>query len=144
VPEHNPSWRLFTLDEANALLPRLSRLLDQIQDKYRALKGEVADGEPGETLEQRIRARADDPVIRELLHTINEIICEVESYGCHFKGAELGLVDFPSVLNSEVVYLCWQHGEPEIAWWHGVDENFSGRRPIDPGPEDHAPRCHLN
>ena len=48
-----------------------------------------------------------------------------------FKGYDLGLVDFPSLLNERTIYLCWQRGEPDVGFWHELDGGFAGRRPID-------------
>ena len=46
---------------------------------------------------------------------------------------QLGLIDFPAELDGEIVYLCWQFGEPEVAFWHRIEDGFAGRRPL-PGP----------
>ena len=43
---------------------------------------------------------------------------------------QLGLVDFPAERDGELVYLCWQFGEPEVAFWHGIDDGFAGRQPL--------------
>jgi len=51
--------------------------------------------------------------------------------GCLVKDLEKGLVDFPTLFRGEEVYLCWKLDEPSIQFWHGVDEGFAGRKPID-------------
>jgi hypothetical protein len=51
--------------------------------------------------------------------------------GCILKDINTGLVDFPTVRKGREVFLCWQHGEPEIAFWHDVDAGFAGRQPLD-------------
>jgi hypothetical protein len=59
--------------------------------------------------------------------------------GCLVKDLDVGLLDFPSVINNEEVYLCWKLGEERIRYYHRQDEGYSGRKPIDPrdlGPGD--------
>jgi hypothetical protein len=56
---------------------------------------------------------------------------EVQEMGCLVKDLDMGLVDFPTTFRGEEVYLCWKLGEEEIAFWHGVDEGFRGRKAID-------------
>lgn len=51
--------------------------------------------------------------------------------GVQVKDLEMGLVDFPTVYRGRDVLLCWKMGEPDIAWWHGAEEGFFGRKPID-------------
>jgi hypothetical protein len=55
---------------------------------------------------------------------------EIEELGGVFKDLELGLVDFPTQIGGECVYLCWQYGEKAIGYWHGMDDGFTGRRPL--------------
>ena len=49
------------------------------------------------------------------------------------KDLDRGLVDFPALRDGEEVLLCWQVGEGEVAYWHGLEEGFAGRKPLDPG-----------
>jgi len=55
----------------------------------------------------------------------------VQEIGCLIKDIDVGLVDFPTSLRGVEVYLCWKLGESGISFWHGVDEGFRGRKPID-------------
>jgi hypothetical protein len=48
------------------------------------------------------------------------------------KDADTGLVDFPAQVAGAEAFLCWRLGEDEIAYWHGIDEGFPGRKPLDP------------
>ena len=68
---------------------------------------------------------------------IREAIDEVQEYGCVIKDLDIGLLDFPTVFRGQEVYLCWKLGEPSINWWHGTDEGFAGRKPIDQDFRDH-------
>jgi hypothetical protein len=80
------------------------------------------------TTAEVLRVRPDlAPQVRE----IEGGVVEVERLGCQFKGLDLGLVDFPAELDGAPVLLCWQYGEKEVAFWHGADEGFAGRRALN-------------
>ena len=127
----------FRLEEANAIVPRLQLLMERLQRAALALHEEmvalaeslsipVADLTTEELLRRRPAARALVAELEEVVHTIEES-------GAVLKDVQLGLVDFPAEQNGETIYLCWQFGEPEIAYWHRTDEGFAGRQPL-PGP----------
>ena len=64
---------------------------------------------------------------------------KILSTGCVIKDLEIGLLDFPAVINNEEVYLCWKVGEDRIRYYHRQDEGYAGRKPLDPrdlGPGD--------
>jgi hypothetical protein len=63
---------------------------------------------------------------------IRETLAKIEQTGCVVKDLDIGLVDFPSVVNDEQVYLCWKLGEERIGYWHRMDEGFAGRKPLGP------------
>ena len=61
------------------------------------------------------------------------------STGCVIKDLDVGLLDFPAIIDNEEVYLCWKLGEDRIRFYHRQNEGFSGRKPLDPrdlGPGD--------
>ena len=65
------------------------------------------------------------------LYEIGKITTELNDIGIELKDYTRGLIDFPSLRNDRIVYLCWQLGEEEsIAWWHETDAGFSGRQPL--------------
>jgi hypothetical protein len=68
---------------------------------------------------------------------LRAVIEEVQDFGCVVKDLDTGLVDFPTLLRGVEVYLCWKLGEAKIAFWHGVDEGFRGRKAIDQDFLDH-------
>jgi hypothetical protein len=135
----------FTLAEAQRLIPELSRLLRQALDA----KTEYQDAEQAiHEFSERVmmmggvmvdrdraltsRARRDDAASR-----LREGIEAVLGTGCLVKDLDIGLVDFPTLFRGTEVYLCWRLGESGIAFWHGVDEGFRGRKPIDQDFLDH-------
>ncbi len=62
---------------------------------------------------------------------LNAVIEEIHEFGCQVKDLDIGLIDFPTLYNGQVVLLCWKLGEVGIHFWHGVEEGFRGRKPVD-------------
>ncbi len=133
--------KLFTLEEANSLLPRLEPLIWRLAIRrqelrehqeplaeFRALASRSGGALPGSRY-----ARAKEESAR-LLAEIHDGVRQVEDLGCVIKDLDLGLVDFLARRGREQVYLCWRLGEPEIRHWHGLHEGFAGRRPLGDDP----------
>jgi hypothetical protein len=126
--------RLFTVIEANDLLPKLRPLVEQVLENIRRLKGasesvirrEGLDPEAS-NLMNRLR---DDGEIAKLIGQVKGCVDEINGYGCICKGVEQGLIDFPCLLGAEVVFLCWQIGEPSIGYWHRIEDGFAGRKAL--------------
>jgi hypothetical protein len=125
----------FTVDEANATLPYVRRIVQDIVAEYEQWRDAiyryevVAAGntaETGETAEQVVLREEVDAIAQR----INEYINELAGVGCVFKGFEGGLVDFHSQLAGRDVYLCWKLGEPRVEHWHELEAGFSARQPI--------------
>jgi len=131
--------RHFRLEEAERLLPDVERALrDALFQKteYEAAEGELrrsmdkirmAGGSrvsPGPFL--ALRARKDAAT-----SALTAAVEKVEELGAQIKDLEIGLIDFPALYKGREVLLCWKLGEDRIAFWHGVDEGFRGRKPID-------------
>ena len=68
---------------------------------------------------------------------LRSVIEEVQEIGCLIKDLDIGLIDFPTTYHGNEVYLCWKLGESGIEYWHGIDEGFRGRKPIDQDFLDH-------
>jgi hypothetical protein len=68
-----------------------------------------------------------DQAAQELMKVVEAI----QETGCVVKDLEVGLVDFPTLLRGQEVYLCWKLGEEHIGYWHGLEEGFAGRKPLD-------------
>jgi hypothetical protein len=134
IPPLVKTEKTFRLEEANAIVPRLQILMERLQRGALRLHEEMSDlarvtgVEPAAlSAEHLLRER---PAARVLVEELDSIVHEIEESGAHLKDVELGLVDFPAERDGEIVYLCWQFGEPEIAFWHRVDEGFAGRQPL--------------
>jgi hypothetical protein len=126
--------KLFRLDEANAFVPRLEALVSRLQrgaldlqEEMIRLASESAVAVVDVTAEDLVRRR---PAARVLIEELDGIVREIEASGAHLKDVQLGLVDFPTERDGEIIYLCWQSGEPEVAFWHRTDEGFAGRQPL--------------
>ena len=130
--------RIFTLSEANALLPRLNvilarqmRLLEEIDADVEALKsrGVSPDSEPAEGDDEQVKALKR--AMQGRLQAVREGIAEIESTGAVVKDVRRGLLDFHGRREGRTVWLCWQYGEPAVAHWHPLDEGFSARKPLE-------------
>jgi len=134
----NPD-KLFTLAEANALIPqmeltmeRMQRVSMKVRQEIETLTREHSELRHAElSMQEVLRLK---PALRSLFEELAQAVQDIEKHGCSFKGLELGLVDFPAQLGDEVVELCWQYGEKEIAFYHRRDEGFAGRQPLHPQP----------
>jgi hypothetical protein len=130
--------KLFTVSEANALLPTLAPLVERIVEAQRAFRASEqlldafrtrATMEGGVLPDQDLsQAKAD---VDRLQAEIQGLAGEVEALGCIVKDLDRGLVDFLSLRKGAHVFLCWHAGESAIRFWHGLEEGFSGRMPID-------------
>lgn len=129
----------FTLPEAQGLIPEVGRRLREAV----ALKAEFEEAEGAlRAATERIMAMGGMTVDRARVHQVKsrresaaarlpKAIERVQETGCVVKDLDLGLVDFPTLFRGVEVYLCWRLGEPAIEFWHGVDEGFAKRKPID-------------
>ena len=124
--------KLFTVEEANALLPSVRQMLQKIQRSRRRLaRYRNAAKLAAEGAEQGGGGMANGMLYATILTNLTEEMSELEALGVQLKDFERGLVDFPSLRDGRVVLLCWQLGEgDELEWWHDVDTGFSGRTPL--------------
>ena len=131
--------RRFSLAEAERLLPRLERLLsDAVTRKNDYQQAERAI----QTFAQQVMmmggmnvdtaaAEAWKTQYDSNAQTLKNSMERIEELGVLIKDLDTGLVDFPTLFRGEEVYLCWRMDEDDIDHWHGVNEGFKGRRPID-------------
>lgn len=126
--------RLYTVAQANATLPYVSRIAADIVRTYAEWQRLVREFEVA-----TLRSSADAPDARAaaaqdraqaLAAEIDGFVEELAALGIACKGLEDGLLDFPAIVNGEEAWLCWRLGEAEVAWWHPRDAGFAGRRPL--------------
>ncbi len=131
--------RTFTLDEAQSLLPVLESLLRTAIAGKKIL--DEADAEQ-QALQHRIflsggmfldvvplaRRKAERTKAEQ---RVKDALGEIDSIGVQVKDLGIGLLDFPCEVEGQIILLCWKLGEKSITHWHGVQEGFAGRKPID-------------
>lgn len=137
----NAPTRFFTVDEANDMIPVLEEKLkacDQILIEIRSVSELTEDMEWywGESLSEDSNPdRAEYLKLEkdksDRIERWNKSIREIEDVGILIKNPDLGLVDFYSIRDGQVVFLCWQRGEPEVRYWHTLEGGYGGRRPLE-------------
>jgi hypothetical protein len=124
--------KLFTVEEANALLPSVREILQKIQrSRRRLIPFRSASKLASEGAEQGGGGMAGGIQYAAILTQFTEEMAELEALGVQLKDFDRGLVDFPSLRDGRVVLLCWQLGEgDQLEWWHDMDAGFAGRTPL--------------
>ena len=130
--------KLFSPEKANALIPKIAPLVEELWQRRRDLAIKLLESSPalrGSSLPERSRmATPRSPFApgrySDQKAEIVRIMNRIEAHGCVLKDLDLGLVDFPSMRDGRAVYLCWKAGETEISHWHGMDEGFAQRKPL--------------
>jgi hypothetical protein len=124
--------KLFTIEEANALLPSVREILQRIQGSRRRLATyRRAAKLAAEGAEQGGGGMEGGALYATLLTQFTAEMSELEALGVQLKDFDRGLVDFPSLRDGRVVLLCWQLGEgDELEWWHDMEAGFGGRTPL--------------
>lgn len=123
--------KLFTLEEANELLPEIRKKLIRIQKLYAAV-GEMRDEASAAASASEFGGGMEGGSgYVHSLYEIGKITTEINAAGVQLKDYSRGLIDFPSRRGDRIVLLCWQLGEgDEIEWWHDTDAGFAGRQPL--------------
>jgi hypothetical protein len=137
--------RFFTLQQAEKVLPDVAAAIREVI----SLKTEFEEAETAwQNFSQRVTMLGGVQVDRARLleqkqhrqtvaRDLEQAIENVHQFGCLVKDLDIGLIDFPTLFQGQEVYLCWKLGEDGIQFWHGVDEGFRGRKPIDAGFLEH-------
>ena len=129
---------IFTPEEANAALGGLRPLVEAMVDAKRVLDeaqeerdAAARSGSPGTAAEfRRPSSRRPTRPSRRRRRELATAIGQVQAQGVLVKDLDSGLVDFPAKRDGEDILLCWQLGEDEVAFWHGLEDGFAGRQPL--------------
>jgi hypothetical protein len=140
MAEPKSGMRIFSLEEANMMLPLLRGELSRLRDLRRQIVAhqslvdieemtEQAGGLAGEASKNRIQDLLKE-IERDVLvfHRISE---ELHATGAELKDLDKGLVDFYGMHGDEIVYFCWADGEAQVSHWHALDSGFKGRRKFE-------------
>jgi hypothetical protein len=139
--------KYFNRREAEELLPVIGQFLKDARKQKRtmdsitveisnaALRIMMQGGSLPPFAELNRKKTQRDKVAEQLARTVDEL----QQTGCLVKDLETGLVDFPSLREGEKVYLCWKLGEARIGYWHGIEEGFAGRKPLDDSQSEDEP-----
>ncbi|MBI3666987.1 MAG: DUF2203 domain-containing protein [Acidobacteria bacterium] len=131
--------RLFTLHEAEELLPTVGRCLRSAVDNRKNasdLEGEITTwlsriSTSGGVVVDATKFAEMKAGRERAVERLKQALEEIEKSGCLVKDLDIGLVDFPTMFDGEEVYLCWKLGEPNIGFWHHTSEGYKGRKSID-------------
>jgi hypothetical protein len=133
------SDRTFTFDEAQSLLPVLESLLrvamnakktiEEFEAELQALQHRIfLNGGTFVDVVPMARRRAERAKAEQ---GAKDALAEIDSIGVQVKDLDMGLLDFPCQVEGQVILLCWRLGEKSITHWHGTQEGFAARKPID-------------
>jgi hypothetical protein len=121
----------FTLIEANETLDMIRPLVDEVQVIRQTILRHQPEAWPA------IEKSAGNGGNRALSNMVKDfekhdlLVHQIQDLGVLIKDINLGLLDFPALKDGREVYLCWQYGEGEIAFWHEIEAGFAGRQPIE-------------
>ncbi len=126
-----PSFpKLFTVEEANALLPKLRELLDDLTLHRDALREKAPHLEP---ILKAAGANGGGRVGSEYgveAYKLYLTIARIQELGVLLKDLDMGLLDFPHEREGRVVFLCWHPPEERVGYWHEIEAGYAGRRPL--------------
>ena len=136
-PNNQNQIKIFTREEANALLPKLTaiiRSLQTVREKILSLEVEI---DTLELIAEKNDAGALSTLnkkVDEYTHAMtafNNLVDEIHELGCFLKDVDAGLIDFYAMQNNRGVFLCWRLGEEKVEYWHDINTGFTSREKLD-------------
>jgi len=122
--------RHYSLEEATALLPRVTELLATMRDA----RDRLGDADARTALAEASNGGGrPGKVVSGGFLELRESMLELREREIVLRDLDRGLIDFPSLRDGREIYLCWEEGEAEIGYWHEPDTGVAGRRPLDDG-----------
>lgn len=123
--------RLFTLAEANHLIPQLHSRLTSVRDAKAVLSRTKEDIRRASTQAEYGGGSSVGHLYITSLQQISSHVQAIQELGVLVKDLDLGLCDFPHMRDGRVVFLCWKLGEQEIKWWHETTTGYQDRCPLE-------------
>lgn len=127
---HGEGQRIFTVEEAESLVPELTETFASIQAEKAALESILPDIRRAAENRQSGGGSEYGPRYVAALTRISDALERVSKMGVMVKDVDKGLCDFPYDRDGRLIFLCWKVGEDSISWWHDMDAGFGGRRAI--------------
>ena len=133
--------KLLSAPEAQAALPAVSALIQQLQGLQRSIvktnkdldetvgKLSAGNGYPIRALKDQVKQLTTHQL--QLIEAFQSALKQMADLGAVLKDLNQGLVDFYSLRRGDTVFLCWKLGEDRIRFWHTLDDGYAGRRPLD-------------
>ena len=123
--------KLFTLDEANRMIPEMREKLTRLQSLYARIGAMRDEAKAAASASEFGGGMEGGSGYVRALYKVGKLTTEIHEAGVQLKDYDRGLIDFPSMRGGRIVLLCWQLGEgDEIEWWHEMDAGFAGRQPL--------------
>jgi hypothetical protein len=130
--------KVFTLEEANRLVPRLTPMLKEMQRLRKTILALEVEIDALELISEKDEdGNGNSPVLNKRVDEYTKavkrfyvLVDEVHELGCFIKDIDMGLIDFYSIIKGRVIYLCWKLGESSVGHWHEIGSGFSSRKPI--------------
>ena len=138
--EREPRPKTVTVSEAQALLPQVTPLIKQLQGIHRSLtettdqiteitkKASGGNGFSFQALKEQLKELSTHQL--QLVEAFQSALEQLEEFGCLLKDLSIGLTDFYSIRDGDIIFLCWKLGEPRIQYWHTLEDGFAGRQPL--------------
>ena len=132
--------KLFSLEKANEAVPFVQELLHEMRGLRREIQSKEIDidvamilaSDDGKKMDKVApeNVTKDIETFNTLVEDFNNVAKRFADLGCELKDLDQGLVDFYTVREGNLVYLCWREGEEKISYWHTLEEGFPGRKPL--------------
>jgi hypothetical protein len=123
--------KYFTIEQANTLLPTIKPMLEEILvRRTHIVESRATILDLLETGQSDIGGRAASALVQDFIK-IERLSNKIRARGCLLKDLNKGLIDFLSIQDGREVYLCWQIGEPNVAFYHELHTGFAGRQNLN-------------
>ncbi len=142
MPENTPRGpKLFTVVEANAVIPLLEKALSELaafRGELRSIRKDIevlnliAASAGGSSNPDSAELRSKRKRYRFIASEIEKLNAVLDDLGCVVKHPDEGLVDFFHIRQGRLVFLCWKVGETDVRYWHPLSGGFAGRQPVNP------------
>ena len=123
--------KFFTLQEANEALNTVRPLMDEVQ----RIRQKILENQPEAwPAIEKSAGNGGNPALSRMVQDfekLDALVHQIQDTGAQIKDINIGLLDFSALKDGREVYLCWQYGEGDIAFWHEVEAGYAGRQPIE-------------